>query len=316
MTKQELIARQEEFKRQMLGYKKNITYIPGKNNGLISSIESTISVLPPIASPDEKSLSVEEIITKSKSFYDKYFTVHNIKHLTVKKVMQEQQNILASTGAETAMKYNSLLTTINPFDLPIELTPGHSMIGEIQKPLILVPSQDFYDLVQIPFSSIKLGNQLTRLSIATHAHEIAHSQTEGIKGYAEDYLNKEVISLFIEKLTALELDPTGKLLRLSERNRFRYISELRTLLINPELAMRFGATKEQILDAQMYIQSTLYATKLFDEYQASRKPKDKQRIIDGIQNVFDGKITVEELLTNRGITYGQIKDTSLIRRHI
>lgn len=316
MTKQELIARQEELKRQMLGYKKNITYTPGKTNGLISSIESTISILPPIASPDEKPLSVEEIITKSKAFYNKYFTVHNIKHLTVEKIIQEQQNILASTGAETAMKYNSLLTTINPFDLPIELTPGHSMIGEIQKPLILVPSQDFYDLVQIPFSSIILGNQLTRLSIATHAHEIAHSQTEGIKGYAEDYLNKEVISLFIEKLTASELDPTGKLLRLSERNRFRYISELRTLLINPELAMRFGATKEQILDAQMYIQSTLYATKLFDEYQKVRKPKDKQKIIDGIQNVFDGKITVEELLKNRGITYGQIKDTSLIRRHI
>ena len=42
--------------------------------------------------------------------------------------------------------------------------------------------------------------------------------------------NKEVISLFIEKLVALELDPTGELLRLSERNRFRYISELKSIL--------------------------------------------------------------------------------------
>jgi hypothetical protein len=88
------------------------------------------------------------------------------------------------------------------------------------------------------------------------------------------------------------------------------------VILNPELAMKFNVTKEQILEAQMYIQSTLYATKLFDEYQKARKPKDKQRIIDGIQAVFDGRITVEEMLSGRGISYGQIKDTSLIRRHI
>jgi hypothetical protein len=190
------------------------------------------------------------------------------------------------------------------------------MIGEIQKPLIVVLDKDYYNLVEIPFARIVLGNKLTKLSAATHAREVAHSHTEGIKGYAEHYLNKEVISLFIEKLAALEVDPTGEILRLSERNRFKFISELKMVILNPELAMKFNVTKEQILEAQMYIQSTLYATKLFDEYQKARKPKDKQRIIDGIQAVFDGRITVEEMLANRGISYGQIKDTSLIRRHI
>ena len=52
------------------------------------------------------------------------------------------------------------------------------MVGEIQKPLIVVADQDFYDLVEVPFARIVLGDQLTRLSIATHAHETAHSQTE------------------------------------------------------------------------------------------------------------------------------------------
>ena len=316
MTREELIARQEELKRIMLGYKSNIVLSSGKIDTLISSIYPIISGLPTITSPNEEPLTLEEVIAGSKAFYDKYFTLHNVRHLTPEKLAANQSSIPAITGAQTARNYNSLLTTINPFEIPVELTTGHSMTGEIQKPLIVVPDKEYYELVEIPFARIILGDKLTRLSIATHAHEVAHSQTEGIKGFAEDYLNKEVISLFIEKLVALELDPTGELLRLSERNRFRYISELKSILSNPELAMRFGATKEQILDAQMYVQSTLYATKLFDEYQKARKPKDRQRIIDGIQAVFDGRITVEELLSNRGISYGQIKDTSLIRRHI
>lgn len=315
MTKEEFIARQEEIKRIMLGYKQNIIYQPGKSAGLMTTIDPVISRLPEIKSPQE-TLTLEEVLAGSKEFYDKYFTLHNVRHLTQETLQANQAGIPATTGAQTARNYNSLLTTINPFEIPVVLTKGHSMVGEIQKPLIVVPDQEFYDLVEVPFARIVLGDQLTRLSIATHAHETAHSQTEGIKGYAEDYFNKEVISLFIEKLAALEVDPTGELLRLSERNRFKFISELKMVILNPELAMKFNVTKEQILEAQMYLQSTLYATKLFDEYQKARKPKDKQKIIDGIQAVFDGRITVEEMLSGRGISYGQIKDTSLIRRHI
>lgn len=315
MTKEELLARQEEIKRMMLGYKHNITFVPGKNAILMTAIDPLISKLPEITSPEE-TLTLEEVISGSKEFYDKYFTLHDVRYLSQETLQANQANIPAATGAQTARNYNSLLTTINPFEIPVVLTKGHSMLGEIQKPLIVVPDKEYFNAVEVPFARIVLGDKLTRLSIATHAHETAHSQTEGIKGFAEDYFNKEVISIFMEKLAALEIDPTGELLRLSERNRFRYISELKLLLLNPEMAMRFNVTNEQILEAQMYIQSTLYATKLFDEYQKARKPKDKQRIIDGIQAVFDGRITVEELLANRGITYGQIKDTSLIRRHI
>lgn len=316
MTQAELIAQQEELKRKMLGYKSNIVLNTSKKDSLITSIYPVISGLPIISSPDEQPLTLEEVVAQSQEFYSRYFTTHDIRHLPVEVLTRNQSSIPATTGTQTAKNYNSLLTTINPFELPVTLVEGHSMVGEIFKPLIVVPDQSFNKEVEIPFSHIELGDKLTRLSIATHAHEIAHSQTEGIKGFAEDYLNKEVISLFMEKLAALDIDPSGELLRLSERNRFRYISELHGIISNPQFAMKIGVTKEQILDAIMYVQSTLYATKLFDEYQKARKPKDKQRIIDGIQAVFDGKITVEDMLAHRGITYGQIKDTSLIRRHI
>ena len=137
----------------------------------------------------------------------------------------------------------SLLNTINPFDLPITLVDGHSMIGEVKKPMLLIPDKHFIKDAKVGFSEISLGKELTRLSIATHIHEIGHTQTESIKGYAESYLNKEVVSIFLEKLAALELDPTGNLLRLSERNRYKFICESYLVLNNIPLALKMGVNK-------------------------------------------------------------------------
>ena len=46
----------------------------------------------------------------------------------------------------------------------------------------------------IPFFKVLMGRDLTNI-----------------------ILNKEVISIFLEKIAALELDPTGELLKISER---------------------------------------------------------------------------------------------------
>jgi hypothetical protein len=55
---------------------------------------------------------------------------------------------------------------------------------------------------------------------------------------------------------------------------------------------------ETRLTSSIYIQSTLLAEKLFDLYINERKQKKKDSYIYNIQDVFDGKITVEELQKN------------------
>ena len=72
---------------------------------------------------------------------------------------------------------------------------------------------------------------------------------------------------------------------------------------------------EQALANSVYVNSTLLATCLFDKYQNGTIEEQKE-IISSIQQVFDGKITVEDLLISQGITLEQSKDTELIKKHI
>lgn len=306
---------QNEIKRTILGYKKDISAESPKTDTLLTNIYPIISQLPEITNPEEF-ITLEEVLKRSKEFYSKFFTIHEIEYISPDDIQKKYAEMASKTGAEIANIYNSLLNTINPFDLPITLVDGHSMIGEVKKPMILIPDKHFIKEAKVGFSEISLGKELTRLSIATHVHEIGHTQTESIKGYAESYLNKEVVSIFLEKLAALELDPTGNLLRLSERNRYKFICESYLVLNNIPFSLKMGVNKENLLEAKMLIQSTLYATKLFDVYLKAKKPKDKQKIIDYIQAIFDGKITVEEMIAKLEITQGQIKDISLVKRHI
>ncbi len=304
------------LKLSILGYKKDTTPITGIKG--FSQIESLINDLKLPEKFDLPPISLEEVKTGAKAFYDKYFTIHGISSLPIKTLQENYSRITSlPDGLAVAESYNSLTTTISPFDLPIEFTQGQSMLGNVKKALIITPAPGFKENINIPFSHIELGNNLTQLSTATYIHEISHTQTESIPGYAESYYNKEVISIFLEKLAALEQDPSGNLLKVSERARFGYCNELIKYLKATDILKRMNQySYEQALEASAHLISTLYATKLFDIYQNARKPKEKARILSSIQDVFDGKQTVEELLSKCGITQGQIKDINLIKRHI
>ena len=311
-TQEQLLA----LKLNILGYKKELK--PTENLSFYNQVESIIKNLKVPEAFNLPTITLEEVQTGAKTFYDEYFTLHNIPFLSINKLSENRENIMHSeTGAISAQKYNSLMEMIDPFTLPITLVKGNSMIGEIQKPLVLCPEPGFKENIQTPFSTIELGDNLTALSTATYIHEISHSQTESIPGYAESYHLKEVISIFLEKLAILEQDSTGTLLRMSEQARFAYCNEVLQRLKNAPLLRKIGSyTSAQALEDSMYIKSTLLATKLFDNYQKARKPKEKQKILSGIQSVFDGQQTIEELLLKQGITIAQAKDTNLIKRHI
>lgn len=304
------------LKLAILGYKKDTKPLPSIKG--LSQIENLINNLKLPEKFDLPSISLEEVKTGAKAFYDKYFTIHSISSLPIKTLQDNYGRITSlPDGPTIAEHYNSLTTTISPFELPIEIVQGQSMLGSVKKALILTPAAGFKENINIPFSHIELGNNLTQLSTATYIHEISHTQAESIPGYTESYYNKEVISIFLEKLAILEQDPSGNLLKVSERARFAYCNELIKYLKATDMLKRMNQySYEQALEASAHIISTLYATKLFDKYQNAKKTKEKTRILSSIQDVFDGKQTIEELLSKEGITQGQIKDINLVKRHI
>lgn len=305
-----------DYKLAYLGYKK------GKESyKLTKDYELIFNLLSKISTNDLKkmeSISLDEIKKEAVEFYSKYFNLHDVRNMLFSDVESVMQKIARGEldGLKAYREYFNLTKEVNPFDIPIELTEGHSMVGEVRKDIMVIPVEYVPEDtgIFIPFTKIKLGNELDKLSPATYIHEIAHTQTESHPGYTESFLNREVISIFLEKLSAMELDHSLELLKRSERKRFE---DLAHNINNIKMNGKFiNLTSEEELKTYSYIRSTLLAEKLFDLYLNERKQKNKDKYISDIQDIFDGKITVEELLLKHNVTVNNSKDINLIIKHI
>ena len=261
-------------------------------------------------------LNLDEIKAVAKDILSKFFDITNIDYLSTQELQKlSGLDFICDDSSIVYNKINGLLVSKSPFDLDINIVPGHSMTGLISKPLVLAGTMDsdreileFADNRKVYFSSIELGDELNKVSVGTYAHEIAHSQQERHIGYTKDFLNKEIISIFIEKLVADELDSTGRLLKLVEKGRF-------IDFYNHYYKYQFKIQNdEEKVNDLLYMKSYLVANKLFDMYKNERKQKNRDKYIDDIQKVFDGKITVEDLIDSRHISISQCQDFMLLKR--
>lgn len=306
--------KQFNLKLNYLGYKGiNFDSVSLKKFANILRVRSTIDETAPNLLENLPNLSLEEVRELTKIFCEKYFSLHDISYVSVDKLQKKQDFFQTSSNEyEVYDKVNSLLTEIHPLDIDIKLIEGNSFVGQVIKPIIMSPSSVKEKNRRVYFSNIELGEQLTKLSVGTLVHEVAHLQQEHHIGYAEDFLNKEIISIFLEKVAALEMDPTGELLKISEKLRFNDVLAHYSELIANNGKISTPSDVESLL----YINSTLYAEKLFDMYLNERKQKNKDKYFYEIQDVFDGKITVEELIRGRDITTAKTLDLSLLKRHM
>lgn len=305
---------QFNLKLNYLGYKGiNIDRVSLNSFSNFIKIMPTIDKTALISLTNLPDLSLDEVRELTKVFCEKYFSLHDISYVGIDKLQKNMGFIGASNNSrEIYDRVNSTLTMINPLDIDIKLIDGHSMVGQTIKPIIIVPSSTNDENRKVYFSNIELGKQLTKLSVGTMVHEIAHLEQEQHIGYAEDFLNKEIISIFLEKVVALEMDPTGELLKISEKMRFNDVLKHYYILhLN-----KGQLSKESHVEDLLYIKSTFYAEKLFDMYLNERKQKNKDKYFYEIQDVFDGKITVEDLIRGRNISTTKALDLSLLKRHI
>lgn len=249
--------------------------------------------------------AVSDIVPKAKSILEKYFNLHDVLYISiddVKRILSKHIDFKSGTGnLGSIMKADEEITNtakfISPFELPITFISGHSMVGEIVKSLLLWEDEEFLKQQHVRFSGVHLGDNITLLSAATFGHEVVHSQLDSIKGSCTNFHNSEVLSIFMEKLLAYELDSSGELLKVSERMRNRSLLESFAMILSRDDVV----SRTEKIDASVYINSILKADFLFNMY--INGDTDKQTsIIAGIQDVFDGNSTVEEFLESTNIT--------------
>lgn len=173
-------------------------------------------------------------------------------------------------------------------NVPITFADTHTCIyGETVKPLSLVDDNSFLERLPILLSGYNIGSiNLSRLGIITHLHEVTHALLERNKGSVKDYYKSEMLSILMEKIAADEIDKTSVLL--SKQNIFRY-ENLKQSLENSND------------DSHKYLLSTLLAEVLFNKYKNGNETY-KSHLLAQISKILDGKLVLEDMLINEGIT--------------
>ena len=254
---------------------------------------------------DTDRLKVETI-----SRIDKYFSLKNVRAIKDYKKFMDNKKF-------DSKFINSISEAISPFEIFISYVDAGSEKGSLTSFLLEDEVRKYEKLENMDnnlFVSISLGCDLDLLSITTYAHEIMHTQLNSMYGYTDDFRNKEVLSIFLEMLVALDLDNTRNLLRGQIAMRCKDLEcALSDILTYNIFASdeEYILTYDRLINASSYITSTFKAMFLFDKYLSFIRNSKKRQMIYTIQDVIDGKIQLEELLAKYNI--GDVYETQKLK---
>lgn len=240
------------------------------------------------------------------SFFEKHFKLHKILYYDEKDNFNKMQSTNKLSLDELIIFFNKLGQLINPFELPTKYIDYNEFYAEI----VFFNDWPNIDklLKKVPrlFLGIFLSSKITNITCPSYVHELTHTQIDSIRGTSLNYYNSEILPIFLELLSSYETDPSGKSLLTTDFFRHSLLIECIKQVIYPN-----NQSYEEKLINNSYIISTLKAYKLFDIYYKNSKEL-KEFIIKYIQNIFDGKNNIEQLLNYLNITY----DNCLTKKNI
>lgn len=296
-------------KQHMLGYTKNVCCKKlGLEDKIILKYLKTVDF-------DRKlildELYLDELIDITKYCVSRYFNIHDVmrekKELPFDMEKVNEDRIL--------LEWNKNLESINPYSIPIKFEEGKSF--EVSAMIASIPVEYAYyynpdiKFENLSIKSITLGEDLNLLTVPIYTHEIMHTQLEDRRLYTNDYQNIEIIPIFVELLIANYLDAKIidklKMLRLND-----FLSYL--ISIN-DYFKKNNKRKEEVDNVRYssYVNSISKAMELFDNY-INASCSYKRKIIYGIQDVLDGKITIEELLEQNKIGKTPGKRLAIVKK--
>jgi len=296
-------------KQHMLGYTKNVCCKKlGLEDKIILKYLKTVDF-------DRKlildELYLDELIDITKYCVSRYFNIHDVmrekKELPFDMEKVNENRIL--------LEWNKNLESINPYSIPIKFEEGKSF--EVSAMIASIPVEYAYyynpdiKFENLSIKSITLGEDLNLLTVPIYTHEIMHTQLEDRRLYTNDYQNIEIIPIFVEMLIANYLDAKIidklKMLRLND-----FLSYL--ISIN-DYFKKNNKRKEEVDNVRYssYVNSISKAMELFDNY-INASCSYKRKIIYGIQDVLDGKITIEELLEQNKIGKTPGKRLAIVKK--
>lgn len=271
-------TRDEEIKRK--GYNQNpIVTIPKEE--LVTTFKKLDKLDIARVRYTVHTMKLQDSIYDAKKFLEYYYKLHKVPYIRYLKI---------------GSKIIPIKRQISPFKLPLYGVPTDDIFAGA-----VIEEITSSNPVKIYFHGINLGETITEQTSASYVHELTHTQLDSIPGSIKEYFNTEVLSVFNELFHASILDNNERMLRLNDSRR---LCEMR---ITAEELLRYNQgrlqlTRETLLDCGKYLESDLKAYNLFITFY-NGSDKLKNEILDDIQSVFDGYMTLEELLEKYEISY-------------
>lgn len=261
-----------------------------------------------------------EVISSGRFVIDKHFGTHDLR-VRYSDGAEMESRLVAIFGPHPKPdKYDEIIGYINNqinlvrvTDIPVYLNCNHQTNGYVCTTFFYGNKdmeEEYFKKLPNCIGEIGLEGSCTDNTKCMYVHEMAHALINRHKGNIYNLLNREVFSIFMEKVAARDLDESGDLLDL--KNFYRIIQNKHNMLDKEITEFNEGSLK-RILENKMYIISTLYATALFDTY--SKGSKKIQKEIDlSLGKVITGEDVLEDVLEHYEATLE--RGTRTMKRHI
>lgn len=245
------------------------------------------------------------IINAKKGFN---FDITNLKLEKVKNLLKDYftiKKVLYYPTSPSRFKFlrkkaYEKLTPISPFDIPITYIPCEEK--DLKCSVIRsMPMQNLGDTQVIESINFTPSN----IMAASYAHEITHTQYQSKK-----IIYDEILPIFIEELIN----------SLTDNNKNIFYVRINNLLCCLNGVIKNSFPHDEIeefnkLNTIKYIESTLKAYMLYHIYTNEPLSSTKARIIDDIQSVIDGTLSIEDLISKYELTDKNTKSLTLFKSY-
>lgn len=244
------------------------------------------------------------IINAKKGFN---FDITNLKLENVKNILNEYFNIKKVLYYPTTpsrfkflrKKSYENLSPMSPFDIPITYIPCEELKCSVIRS---IPMQKLGNIQVIQSINFTPSNIMATI----YAHEITHTQYQ-----SKEFIYDEILPIFVEELIN----------SLTDNNKNMFYARINNLLeCLKEINKNPFPPKDEIeefnkLNTIKYIESTLIAYMLYHIYTNESLSSTKARIIDDVQSVIDGTLSIENLISKYELTDKNTKSLTLFKSY-
>ena len=288
------------------------------NNKVTNSISNIVALGDRLPSKIDFSKERKSTVKKNtKKFMNELFNIHDIGYCPDWLVMKICHNENINSLDELLKLYNESAYMVEPFKLPIKYMDRDPNYGKLICQLLCCDDKKELEYILKKINTfyirIELSKITTPISEVTYIHELTHTQVDSIKGSISDYINKEVLSIFLELLYASN---NQSLLNFIILKRTNHLAVSYSLTHAYEYCKdHAGMKEEEYYDNISYVTGITEAFNMLEIYIYGSNIQ-KKYMLDCVQDVFDGKITVEECLDKIGINFEDSLDEKYVRKLI